>query len=85
MNPIVEKLFDTYAESVLREMDNFPHISIQGLLDTLPLTSSQKVDLHDKFFNCYLQWSTDAFAIGLHLGLSLLHDDIRRPRPQQVQ
>ena len=27
----------------------------------------------------------DAFALGLHLGLSLLCDQVRRVRPQQVQ
>ena len=40
--------------------------------------------IYEKLFATY-GWSVDAFTLGRHLGLSLLPDDVRRPRPQQVQ
>ena len=40
--------------------------------------------LQDAFLARYLQWFTDAFTLGLHLGLSLVHDNVRRGGPQQV-
>ena len=85
VNPIYEKLFNTYCESVLREADNFDNDAVSRFLDKLPLDRHTKTLLNDAFFDHYIQWSTDAFAVGLHLGLSLLHDEVRRGGPQQVQ
>ena len=51
-------------------------------LDRLSLGRDASRRLEELFFDRYLQWSTDAFALGLHLGLSLFHDNIRRGRAQ---
>ena len=83
MNPTIEKLFDTYGESVLKDLDRFPDGELIDLLNSLPLEESRRIDFFDKARHYYFQWSADAFAIGLHLGLSLLNNDIRRFRPEQ--
>lgn len=84
MNPIYEKLFDTYGDSVLQDFNAYNEDEINAILNTLPLDNGTKVRLDNLFFDYYYRWSTDAFTVGLHLGLSLLHDDVRRIRPQQV-
>lgn len=85
MNPIYERLFDGYAADLLKEADNYNESAIRALLEQYPLDRDTRRNLEEAFFDRYLQWSTDAFALGLHLGLSLLHDQIRRIGPQQVQ
>jgi hypothetical protein len=85
MDTMYEKLFETYGVSILKGLDSFPYTAIQKLLDSLPLSQERKVEVMDDCTRYYYQWSADAFVIGLHLGLSLLHDDVRRAGPQQVQ
>lgn len=85
MNPIYEALFDTYGCSVLKEADNYDEDAIIALLEQCAPDQKARLELEDAFFDRYLRWSADAFALGLHLGLSLLHDQVRRVRSQQVQ
>ena len=86
MNPIYEKLFSTYGWSVLDDLDRgYDEEDILSHLDALPLDKKSRLRLEKLFFAYHHRWSVDAFTLGLHLGLSLLHDDVRRPRPQQVQ
>lgn len=85
MNPIYEKLFDSYGCAALKEMDNYDEDAITALLEQYAPDRKARLELEDAFFDRYLRWSNDAFALGLHLGLSLLHDQVRRVRPQQVQ
>lgn len=80
MNRIYEALFDGYADPLLQEPD-----AVAPLLAPLPLSDRQRLDLTDALHALRLRWSTDAFAVDLHLGLSLLRDDIRRPGAQQIQ
>lgn len=84
MDPITQRLFDTYGESVLKDLDRFPDGELIDLLNALPLEESRRIDLFDKARHYYFQWSADAFVIGLHLGLSLLNNDVRRLRPEKV-
>ena len=77
MNPIYLRLFDGYAADILQKADPFDSKSVDQLADSLSLSG-------DAFLARYLQWSTDAFTLGLHLGLSLVHDNVRRGGPQQV-
>ena len=85
MNSIYEALFDTYGCSVLKEADNYDEDAITTLLEQYAPDGKAQLALEDAFFDRYLRWSADAFALGLHLGLSLLHDQVRRVRSQQVQ
>ena len=85
MNPIYEALFDTYGCSVLKKADNYDEDAITALLEQCAPDQKTRLELEDAFFDRYLRWSADAFALGLHLGLSLLHDQVRRVRSQQVQ
>ena len=85
MHPIYERLFDGYAAELLKDSDNYGEAAIRALLEQYSLDRDARRNLEEAFFDRYLQWSTDAFALGLHLGLSLLHDQVRRVRPEQVQ
>ena len=85
MSPIYEKLFETYCSKTLREVSPYDHVSLEALLDTLSLSKEDRLTLDDAFFERYLQWSADAFAVGLHLRLSLFHDEVGRLGAQQFQ
>ena len=85
MNPIYEKLFDSYGCDTLKEIGNYDEADIFALLDRYAPEEQARLALEDAFFERYLRWSADAFALGLHLGLSPLHDQVRRVRSQQVQ
>ena len=83
MNSTVQRLFDTYGESVLKDLGNFPHEELVVLLNALPIEECRRIQLYDQISLYHYQWSADAFAVGLHLGLSLLNDNVRCPRPQE--
>ncbi len=83
MNHIYEKLFETYGESLLNECESYNEEEILAQLNNLSLDGKTRIRLADLFFDYYTQWSVDAFSVGLHLGLSLLCDDIRRLRAQE--
>lgn len=86
MNPIYEKLFASYGASVLQDLDlDYDEDAIASQLEDLALDQNVLLRLEDLFFEYHYRWSVDAFSLGLHLGLSLLRDDVRRVRPQQVQ
>ena len=85
MRPIYEKLFGTYAETVLHEAEVYNENELRERLRFLPLNQSEECDLLDLIFDYYYRWSIAAFTVGLHLGLSLLYDDVRRTGAQQVQ
>ncbi len=84
MNQIDKRLFDLYCSPILQDAENFDEADLEKALDSFPLTKEHHLELSNLFFDRYLQWSLDAFAVGLHLGLSL-YNDIRRLRPEQVQ
>lgn len=77
MLTIYQKLFDTYGESVLKDSNNFPSREITALLNGLPISDDARLDLLDQIDHAYLEWSTNAFAAGLHLGLTLLSEGVR--------
>ena len=83
MNHIYEKLFETYGESLLNECESYNEEEILAQLNNLSLDGKTRIRLADLFFEYYTQWSVDVFSVGLHLGLSLLCDDIRRLRAQE--
>ena len=72
MKSLFEKLFDTYGDTVLREQGVYSEAKILAALDEMPLDRSTKIDICDLFSNHYFRWSTAAFSVGLHLGLSLI-------------
>lgn len=78
MNPIYRKLFDTYGDTILREHDNYNEDEITAQFNDLSLDASATCRIQNLFFNYYYRWSTDAFILGLHLGLSLLNHEPRR-------
>lgn len=82
MKRIYEKLFDTYCCSVLDEAESFDDWAINESLDALSLDTRTKNKLDDLFYDNYIQWSTDAFAAGLHLGLSLMPSQRQRKEKQ---
>lgn len=85
MRDIYEKLYARYGEHILREGGCHSQMEIENFLSTLNLPKETEVDVSDYLSDRYFRWSTNAFALGLHLGLSLSCDNIRRPRPQEGQ
>lgn len=83
MNLIDKRLFNLYCDPILQDAENYDEAALRKLLDEYSLTGEGRRRLLDAFFDHYLQWSLDAFAVGLHLGLSL-RGDVRRGGPQQV-
>ena len=83
MNPIYLRLFDGYAADILQKADPFDSCLLYTS-DAADDSGDARLCLQDAFLARYLQWSTDAFTLGLHLGLSLVHDNVRRGGPQQV-
>ena len=83
MNPIYLRLFDGYAADIRKQTPSTSK-SVDQLADSLSLSGDARLCLQDAFLARYLQWSTDAFTLGLHLGLSLVDDNVRRGGPQQV-
>lgn len=83
MNEIYEKLFDTYADPILREHGGYNEDEINKALAPLSLDRDTQLEIDDLFSRCYLYWSIDAFTVGLHLGLSLLGDQVRPPRSRE--
>lgn len=71
MNPIYLRLFDGYAADILQDAGTFDAKSPESFAVSLSLTGEARLRLLDAFSSRYLQWSTDAFVLGLHLGLSL--------------
>ena len=82
MNSTVQRLFDTYGESVLKDLGNFPHEELVVLLNALPIEECRRIQLYDQISLYHYQWSADAFTVGLHLGLTLSNNNIRRFRPE---
>ena len=83
MDSIYEKLYGSYGESILQELDcAYDEEEIFAQLECLPLEPKTRLRLEELFFEYHYRWSLDAFTLGLHQGLSLLHNDVRRGRPQ---
>ena len=83
MNPIDQKLFDFYCDPILQKAESFDESALRNLFESMKVEESLHNDLLGALAGLHYQWSLDAFAVGLHLGLSL-HSDVRRGRPQQV-
>ena len=69
--PRSEDLFDTYGEHHA-ENELYEESEVMKALDQLPMDKATKVKVCDLLLGYYSRWSTAAFAIGLHLGLSLM-------------
>ena len=72
MNRVLEDLFDTYGESIMQKNELYEESEVMKALDQLPIDKATKVKVCDLLLGYYSRWSTAAFAIGLHLGLSLM-------------
>ena len=53
MNPIYEKLFDSYCVQTLREVCPYDHESLEELLDGLSLDADVRLRLDDAFYERY--------------------------------
>ena len=85
MDSIYEKLFEGYAIPIFQDLNRYyDEADLTARLEQLSLPQDTSRQLEELFYDRYLQWSTDAFALGLHRGLSLFRDNVRRLRPQQV-
>lgn len=79
MASVYETLFASYASSILQTLDrDYDEREILARLDAIPLEKAVRSRTEALFCEYHFRWSVDAFALGLHLGLSLRED--RRPR-----
>lgn len=72
MNETIEKLYDTYNESILQSLNHRPRADILNMVEALPVEESRRVALIDQIDRSSLEFSSKAFAVGLHLGLTLM-------------
>ena len=70
--------YDKYAD------DYYDGEEVLCQLEGLSLEPKVRLRLEDLFYDYYGRWSADAFALGLHLGLSLFHGHVCRGRAQQA-
>ena len=80
MESLLEKLFDTYGDTVLREQGVYNEAEVLAALDELPLDQRSQLEVCDLLSSYYLRWSTAAFSTGLYLGFSLLQALHQPPR-----
>ena len=84
MKPVYEKLFDCYCDPLLQENGSFDEYRLEQQTAFLRLDADERRKLMDLFLDLYQQWSLDSFAVGLHLGLSLLPPDSARDVPART-
>ena len=75
VKPVYERLFDRYCDTILQENDSFDEYRLEQQTAFLSLDTDQRRKLMDLFLDLHQQWALDGFAVGLHLGLSLLPPD----------
>ena len=74
MTRILEELFETYGNSIMQKNELYEEKEVIAALDRLAMDQAAKVEVCNLLFGYYFRWSTAAFSIGLHLGLSLTGD-----------
>ncbi len=84
MDPTTQRLFDTYGEAILKEMGHgFDERQLEKWLCGFPMHEKVRFRILDGLMDYYQHWAAASFFVGLHLGLSLLNDNVRCPRPQE--
>ena len=85
MSNIYEKLFELYGDAALQECGCRKRVEITKFADTMQTDDDTKIKVSDYLSESYYRWSTNAFALGIHLGLSLSNDQISGFGPQKGQ
>lgn len=86
MESTYSALFNTYGESILHALErSYDDREILDLLAAVPLEKAARYRVESLMADLYDRWSVDAFALGLHLGLTLSHGYVRHEGPQQRQ
>ena len=71
MSTTYEWLYDNYAEPLLKEIRASEEAELERLAQSLELDAQGRVQLVDCLTSMRLRWGTEAFALGLQLGLRL--------------
>lgn len=73
MNEIDQRLFETYGETMLKEMGHgFDEKRIETWLENFPVNEKVRYRIVDGLLDYYQHWAAASFAVGLRLGLSLI-------------
>ncbi len=84
MEQIDQELFDTYGESVMKELGSgFDEKKIEEWLKAFPIDEKTRYRVTDGLFDRYRRWASTAFAVGFRLGLALFGHDVRRFSPEE--
>lgn len=78
MEDIYAFLYDSYAAPELEDMASDQEEIIRAYIQRLPIPRRERLLLRDLVSHISLQWGTEAFALGLWLGLHLT-DPAGRP------
>lgn len=82
---VYDNLFDLYGDFILHESGCCIEREIDNFMAPLHLDADTKGEMQDFLSNAYYRWSTNAFALGVHLGLSLSNGKVGGMRPQERQ
>lgn len=85
MRDIYRELFSTYGHSIMQDAEIYDEDKIVQQLLEFRLSTLERFNLEKLMFKYYTDWSTAAFSIGLHLGLTMLSDQVSRPSAQKGQ
>ena len=69
-------LYREYVLPLLSDLAEEQGRLLNDLVYSLPLTSEDHIDIYDALTLLRYEWGTEAFALGVQLGLQLTH-----PRP----
>ena len=84
MDPTTQRLFDTYGEAILKEMGHgFDERQLEKWLCGFPMHEKVPLSNIGRPHGLLPALGRGFFFVGLHLGLSLLNDNVRCPRPQE--
>ncbi len=84
MRSIDQELFDTYGETVLKELGSgFDERAVKKWLNGYPIDEKTRYRITDELFDRYRRWASSAFAVGFRLGLALFGRDVRRAGPEE--
>lgn len=71
MNDIYQWLYNSYAESELKDMARDQEAILRAFAEGLPISADDRLSLQDLSTGVRLDWGMEVFALGVRLGMAL--------------
>ena len=71
MNDIYQWLYNSYAESELKDMARDQEAILRAFAEGLPISADDRLSLQDLSNGVRLDWGMEVFALGVRLGMAL--------------